>query len=81
MRVSNFWTLMEDEFGSGYAYVLANQLALTSLGGRTVNEALADHFEPREVWGAVCDAQDVPAERRLGKDVAPASGRDPVIDG
>ncbi|GAA2556285.1 DUF3046 domain-containing protein [Neomicrococcus aestuarii] len=72
---------MEDEFGSGYAYVLANQLALTSLGGRTVNEALADHFEPREVWGAVCDAQDVPAERRLGKDVAPASGRDPVIDG
>ncbi|GAB2899364.1 hypothetical protein GCM10027027_13530 [Neomicrococcus lactis] len=72
---------MEDEFGSGYAYVLANQLALTSLGGRTVNEALGDHFEPREIWEAVCDAQDVPQQRRLGKDVPPASGRDRIIDG
>ncbi len=72
---------MEDEFGSGYAYVLANQLVLTGLGGRTVNEALGDHFEPREIWEAVCEAQDVPPARRFGKDVAPASGRDKFMDG
>ena len=34
-------------------------------------QALAAGVEPRKVWLAVCDVQDVPAERRLGRDIKP----------
>ncbi|MEA5454548.1 DUF3046 domain-containing protein [Sinomonas sp. JGH33] len=68
MRHSDFWRLMEDEFGTAYARVLASTLVLTSVGGRTADEALKAGRAPREVWLAVCDMQDVPAERRLGRD-------------
>lgn len=61
---------MEDEFGSGYARVLARDLVLTGLGGRTAQEALSAGTHPKTVWLAVCEMQDVPAERRLGIDRA-----------
>ena len=71
VRLSQFWTLMADEFGPTYAASLASDLALSTLGGRTGQEALAAGVPPREVWLALCDAQDVPEERRHGKDRPP----------
>ena len=71
VRNSEFWRLMDDEFGSGYAHVLASSAVLASVGGRTAEEALAAGIHPRSVWLAVCELQDVPAERRLGKDRPP----------
>ena len=68
MRKSDFWRLMEDEFCSGYARVLASSAVLAAVGGRTAEEALRAGVHPRTVWLAVCDLQDVPHERRLGKD-------------
>ena len=68
MRNSDFWRLMEDEFGSGYAYHLASSAVLAAVGGRTAEEALRAGVDPRDVWFAVCDLQDVPHERRLGRD-------------
>ncbi|GAA2203175.1 DUF3046 domain-containing protein [Sinomonas flava] len=68
MRNSDFWRLMEDEFGSGYAYHLASSAVLAAVGGRTAEEALRAGVDPRDVWSAVCDLQDVPHERRLGRD-------------
>ncbi|ASN19671.1 DUF3046 domain-containing protein [Arthrobacter sp. YN] len=73
MRASDFWRLMDDEFGAGYSRVLAGSLVLAGVGGRTAVEALASGYQPREVWLAVCEVQDVPAERRLGRDIKPAS--------
>ncbi|WP_416404132.1 DUF3046 domain-containing protein [Arthrobacter sp. LFS091] len=73
MRASDFWRLMDDEFGAGYSRVLASSLVLAGVGGRTAVEALAAGYQPREVWLALCDVQDVPLERRLGKDIKPAS--------
>ncbi|MEQ4567848.1 DUF3046 domain-containing protein [Paenarthrobacter sp. CAP02] len=64
---------MDDEFGAGYSRVLATSLVLAGVGGRTAVEALAAGYQPREVWLALCDVQDVPLERRLGKDIKPAS--------
>ena len=64
---------MDDEFGSGYSRVLANSLVLAGVGGRTAVEALAAGRHPRDVWLAVCEVQDVPPERRLGRDIKPAS--------
>ncbi|WAP51016.1 DUF3046 domain-containing protein [Arthrobacter sp. ATA002] len=71
MRLSDFWRLMDDEFGAAYSRVLANDLVLGSLGGRTAAEALGGGIEPKAVWLAVCDVQDVPPERRLGRDIPP----------
>ena len=71
MRISDFWRLMDDEFGAGYSRVLAADLVLTQVGGRTAQQALAEGVAPKTVWLAVCEMQDVPAERRLGRDIKP----------
>ncbi|MCO4252826.1 DUF3046 domain-containing protein [Pseudarthrobacter raffinosi] len=71
MRISDYWRLMDDEFGAGYSRVLSSTLVLAGAGGRTADQALAAGMNPRQVWLAICDVQDVPPERRLGRDVKP----------
>lgn len=66
MRHSEFWRLMDDEFGAGYARSVASDQVLSVLGSRTATEALAAGVPPRDVWDAVCDAMHVPPERRFG---------------
>ncbi len=68
VRHSEFWQLMDDEFGSAYARTLARELVMSGLGERTAEQALAGHEDARAVWWAVCDAMDVPPERRWGPD-------------
>lgn len=70
MRQSHFWTLLEDEFGSANAGVIATSLELPGLNA-TAEQALAAGIDPRIVWRAVCELHDIPVERRLGKDQAP----------
>jgi len=70
-----FWQLMDDEFGTSYARSVASDQALSPLGGLTVDQALAAGHPPREVWQAICEAMDVPAERRWGKEPAPHARR------
>lgn len=70
MRLSQFWGLMEDEFGVGYARVLAGSLVLSPYQ-QTAEGALASGVSPRDVWLTVCDQQEVPEERRLGRDIQP----------
>lgn len=62
---------MDDEFGAGYSRVLSSTLVLAGVGGRTADQALDAGVPPRQVWLALCDVQDVPSERRLGRDVKP----------
>ncbi|MHA7276606.1 DUF3046 domain-containing protein [Arthrobacter sp. Hz1] len=71
MRTSAFWRLMDDEFGGGYSRTLARTIVLAELGGRTPVEALGAGIGPRDIWAAVCELQDVPLERRLGRDITP----------
>lgn len=66
MRLSQFWSLMDDEFGALYAASLARDHSISSLGSRTAAEAIEAGVSPREVWLALCDDMDVPPERRLG---------------
>jgi hypothetical protein len=66
MRVSEFWLAVSDEFGESYGPVLIHDLVLDALGGVTARAALAAGMPAREVWLALCDAQDVPANRRYG---------------
>ena len=59
---------MDSEFGAAYSGTLARDQVLRGVGGRTVVQALADGEPPRAVWQAVCEAMDVPTERRWGVD-------------
>ncbi len=66
--MSEFWRLVEEEFGSGYGRVLVDSHVLGAIGYRTAAQGLADRVPPRQVWQALCVEMDVPKERWLGKD-------------
>ncbi|MDF2092798.1 MULTISPECIES: DUF3046 domain-containing protein [unclassified Knoellia] len=66
MRLSKFWSLMNDEFGESYAGSLARDHVVGALGNRTALQALDQGESPRTVWLALCDDMDVPESRRLG---------------
>ena len=66
MRLSHFWSLMNDEFGETYAGSLARDHVIGALGNRTALQALEEGDPPRTVWLALCDDMDVPESRRLG---------------
>ncbi|BCW70413.1 hypothetical protein NicSoilB8_14570 [Arthrobacter sp. NicSoilB8] len=68
---------MDDEFGAGYSRVLSSSLVLAGVGGRTADQALSAGIPPRQVWLAMCDVQDVPPDRRLGRDVKPRDNTGP----
>lgn len=68
MRISEFWVLMNDEFGRAYAKSVATDQTMAALSGLTAEQALQEGHRPASVWQAVCDHMGVPAERRLGKD-------------
>ncbi len=70
MTLSKFWFLMEGEFGENYAHVLAGTLVLGPFQ-LTAAEALKAGIAPAEIWHAVCEQQDVPDHRRLGRDIPP----------
>jgi hypothetical protein len=59
-----FRRMMADEFGDLRAEMIARDHVFAELGGRTVDQALAAGYEPMEIWRAVCDAYDVPPNRR-----------------
>ncbi|TNY34812.1 DUF3046 domain-containing protein [Thermomonospora catenispora] len=64
MRLSVFWERMNRHFGEVYAQSVAKDYVIAELGGRTVEQALADGEETRRVWEAVCAAFDVPQHLR-----------------
>ena len=64
VRLTVFWQKMRGQFGDAYAASVAKDYVLTGLGGRTVDQALADGTEPKTVWRAVCEAFEIPEESR-----------------
>jgi hypothetical protein len=64
VRLTVFWDRMNSHFGEDYAASVAQDYVLADLGGRTVNQALADGQDVKVIWKAVCDAFDVPEKLR-----------------
>jgi hypothetical protein len=64
VRITDFWKRMETTFGTSYARSYAADQVLATLGGRTVERALADGEDVKVVWRAVCEATVVPASER-----------------
>ena len=56
MRISDLRGRLTLSFGDSWASSFSTDIAISELGSRTVNEALADGYEPDEVWKAVCRA-------------------------
>lgn len=68
MRLSQFWQVMEQEFGGPYGRALAASHAIHALEDRTASEAIDAGVPVRRVWEALCDDMEVPEERRLPRD-------------
>ena len=64
MRLSDFWNRMKLHFGDTYAESWARDYSIAELGGRTVNQALAEGVATKDVWRAVCGVSDVAARLR-----------------
>jgi hypothetical protein len=64
VRLTVFWERMGEHFGATYAESVAKDYVLAGLGGRTVNQALADGEDVKKVWRAVCEAFRVPERLR-----------------
>ena len=66
MRLSKFFELMNDEFGSQYSDVLMRDLVLSELGERSPSKAIEAGLDPKDVWFAICRAENVPQSRWHG---------------
>jgi hypothetical protein len=59
VRLTEFWVRMRAVFGDAYADSVAKDYVIATLGGRTVNKALADGVDAKVVWRAVCETFNV----------------------
>ena len=50
-------------FGDAWAPSFSADIALSELGSKSVNEALAAGFEPDVIWKAVCKAHPTETEK------------------
>jgi para-aminobenzoate synthetase/4-amino-4-deoxychorismate lyase len=68
VRVSEFWTLVDEEFGRAQGRSLVRDHVVGALGHRTAEQALEAGDDPREVWLALAAELEVPRERWWGRD-------------
>ncbi|AHI03265.1 DUF3046 domain-containing protein [Corynebacterium falsenii] len=68
MRRTEFDRLVDGEFGSSFSAWIGDTHVLSELGD-TAENLIERGVDPRDVWLALCDDFDVPAERRLGEDI------------
>ena len=74
MTRSEFLRALTDEFGDGMAHSVSTHVVLGPLGNLTATEALNAGMEPKVVWSALCEAMDVPPQRRHGAGLRTPSG-------
>jgi Protein of unknown function (DUF3046) len=64
VRLTDFWSRMDQHLGPAYSRSWAHDVVLAELGGRTVDEALAAGLETKDVWRAVVAQLGLPARER-----------------
>ena len=67
MRLTEFDQLVRDEFGPDRAQWIIQTQVLPGFE-KTSAELIGDGVDPREAWRGLCEAFDIPEERRLGVD-------------
>jgi hypothetical protein len=68
VRQSEFWALIDAEFGPGQGRALVRDHVLAALGHRTAAQAMEGGEPLRQVWLVLCEDLGVPPERRWGAD-------------
>jgi hypothetical protein len=53
VRLTDFWSRLEQALGPAYARSWAHDHVLAALEGRTVDEAIGDGVDTLDVWRAV----------------------------
>jgi len=64
VRLQEFWTRMDAQFGSMRAQSVARDHVFAALGGRTAVQAIDAGLPVRRVWLAICEEYEVPARER-----------------
>ncbi len=64
MRLQEFWSRLDEQFGSMRAQSVTRDHVFSALGGRTALDALEAGVSTRQVWLAICDEYDVPRKDR-----------------
>lgn len=59
MRISDLRNRIELSFGSEWAPSFCKDIAISELGSKTVDEALAAGIEAADIWRAVCQSHPV----------------------
>ena len=64
MRLQEFWSRLESQFGAMRGQTVARDHVFSSLGGRTALDAIEAGLPVRKVWLAICEEYEVPAKDR-----------------
>ncbi|MGY1782864.1 DUF3046 domain-containing protein [Geodermatophilus sp. SYSU D01036] len=64
MRLQEFWSRLETQFGSMRAESVARDHVFSVLGGRSAVDAIEAGVPLRRVWLAICEEYDVPLQER-----------------
>ena len=64
MRLQEFWSRLDAQFGSMRAQSVARDHVFAVLGGRSAADAIEAGVPVRKVWLAVCEDFDVPPRER-----------------
>jgi hypothetical protein len=64
VRLQEFWSRMEQQFGSMRAQSVARDHVFGQLGGRTAVQAIDEGVPVRRVWLELCKEFDVPPKDR-----------------
>ncbi len=64
MRLQEFWSRLDAQFGSMRAQSVARDHVFGVLGGRSATDAIEAGVPVRKVWLAVCEDFDVPPKER-----------------
>ncbi|MGZ4603545.1 MAG: DUF3046 domain-containing protein [Kineosporiaceae bacterium] len=67
MRLSEFWDLVDGEFGLVQGRTLVRDHVIGALGHRTAGQVLEAGEDPRDVWLALAQDLEVPEERWWGR--------------
>ena len=64
MRLQEFWSRLDTQFGSMRAQSVARDHVFAVLGGRSAVDAIEAGVSVRKVWLAICEEYDVPSKER-----------------
>jgi hypothetical protein len=56
VRLTDFWERLEQTFGMAYARSIAADHTFADLGGRTIDQSIAQGVETATIWRAVVAA-------------------------